>query len=493
MTDCGVHPGPHTTDDPVGINDLFEVPVFVRHSSPLAPQRRPRPWQVWSAAMPWPRMGIVPPDGEYTVQTSWREVLHAALTVGRDVTPWLAATPRLAAWEILARQTPLRSYLSRRAFPCPDGTSRWGLVTNDVYQRGTEITARGAFSYRIGMTMAEWLCWGRLGMSHSLHAETSCPPAADPEQWRATASKPDLIGVHPQHPADWVIEAKAQRRLSYGKLKEGAKQLDLDGLIDTPHRRVLCGTSLEDRLFMTVDIDTRTAGPTDPTFADDPPPGPDPAHDDHALYHLARASMLIFLILRAAVPEQMAVVPVGPAADPRRTPGVSQRSGPVTLLEHDHSTEALRARVRRDDPRQRSIRDNGGIDMLTTEVPGAGLTVGMSRRLYAACQQLVDLEAELAGRASDIAARRISDMALPHQGDGLDTINEEHFVAYRDLEQEFRTPLLSSVRRGFILGEGSDWRRLTDVEPLTHLERPAYQMEAATADTYLALDGRTFR
>ncbi|WP_435589403.1 hypothetical protein [Micromonospora chalcea] len=433
------------------------------------------------------------------------------MTVGRDVTPWLANVPNLAELEIVSRLSPLRAYLRRVKGRGSDGHVSYRVVGNEVYQHGTEITAKGAFSYRIGMTMAEWLCWGQLGMGHSLHAEDSYPPHTDPTLWDVTARKPDLLGAHPIEPTSWLVEAKAQRRLSKGKLQEGARQLALDGIVEGPHRRVLCGTSLEDCLFMTVDIDTRDM-PSTGSRGTDVPPGPtlppDPATDDEALYRLARASMLIYLALKSNE-EHATVVPVGAAADPQR-PQVRRRSSAVTLIESDESSARLRSRIV--DLPQGSAELSGqmGIDMLAAEVRGASITVGMSRRLFAACRSLILTEAVLAERAEfeaeqayrDPMTRRTVEDAMRSQG--IPTVRASaspprweraepevrdwwRLRTYRRLTQEHRQDLLTAVRSGFEAGNEVSWTGLVDREPTIKLG-PPQQLEAATADTYLAID-----
>lgn len=52
-----------------------------------------------------------------------------------------------------------------------------------------------------------------------------------------------------------LIEAKAARRIGKAELSKGVGQLTAIDLMTGPHVRVLCETSHEDRLFMTVDIE----------------------------------------------------------------------------------------------------------------------------------------------------------------------------------------------------------------------------------------------
>ncbi|MFI5493611.1 hypothetical protein [Actinoplanes sp. NPDC051859] len=530
MPHCGVHPGPDAVDDPIKFDDTFDVPVFVKHSSPMDVQGRPRPSQVASAAAPWPSRGL-PKTGSYRVTTSWRAILHAAITVGRDVSPWLAHVPHLAGHEILSRCAPLQAYLRRIPVACLGPDPRYALVPNEVYSLGTEVTAKGAFSYRIGMTMAEWLCWGQIGMSHSVHAESTYPLGVDPADWDERRNKPDLVGMQSLAPSGWLIEAKGERRLSKTKLREGAAQLDLDGLIDGSHRRVLCGTSIEDRVFMTLDIDTRYDADLDLTATDpDPMAGPDVSNDDDALYQLARASMLIYLVLREA--EQTSIVPVGVAADRRGPAAQVGGSGAVTLLERDWSTSSLRDRMRRT-PSSRRLPKESGIDMLTAAVPGTGMTVGLSRRVYAACSALLGLETDLARRAeqeaNEAAARlwRTTDGAAPDEDPPLrqdttaveerisvryhvvwgttlspsapgaegaqwvprtDVRSEYERIAYNRLQQDHQEELLVTAREAFRSADSHDWESVAARDSPLTIDGPPRQLESATADTYLAIN-----
>src|SRR5713226_2155268 len=147
-----VFPPPNAADQPVRVDDAFDIPEFVRHSSPLLPARRPMAGSMESASAPWPPVRDVPPAGAYLVTTTWRDILDAAETVGRDPTPWFAAMPELARAELIARWSPLMAYLRRcRNALAQPGASGYLIEPNAVYQCGTEQTARGAFGYRVGM------------------------------------------------------------------------------------------------------------------------------------------------------------------------------------------------------------------------------------------------------------------------------------------------------------------------------------------------------
>lgn len=126
--------------------------------------------------LPWPPVRDVPPPGWYLVPTTWRDVIDAAMAVGRDPFAWLAAVPALAWAEITARRSPLRAYLQRaRNAAGVAAVTGYSLEPNVVYLEGTEKTARALFAYRIGMTMAEWACRGLLRLGPTVHAEAIRP------------------------------------------------------------------------------------------------------------------------------------------------------------------------------------------------------------------------------------------------------------------------------------------------------------------------------
>lgn len=190
--------------------DSFDVPVFVRSSSPLVPAPRPTMQQVSDAWMTWPAVPGVPPDGDYLVSTTWREILNAAISVGRDIAPWLTRAPELAWREILARRSPLAAYLVRQ--PTPGGStggSAREVLPSVIYSHATENSMRTAFGYHVGMTMAEWACRAQMGLGPRptprtplqperrrdgrhprafLISSGHIPPPATPGSWRRKAA-----------------------------------------------------------------------------------------------------------------------------------------------------------------------------------------------------------------------------------------------------------------------------------------------------------------
>jgi hypothetical protein len=91
-----MHPGPSSSSVPLSAADAVTLPVRVLAGIPVRGRRRPHPSHVNRAHTPWPNQPWPPPDGWYDVSTTWREILDAATTVGRDPAPWLSRYPTLA-------------------------------------------------------------------------------------------------------------------------------------------------------------------------------------------------------------------------------------------------------------------------------------------------------------------------------------------------------------------------------------------------------------
>ena len=224
---CVMMPPAGAVGQPVGLADAFDIPVFVRHSSPILPERRPRKNRIDGAWSPWPTVGDVPLPGDYLVPTTWREVVDAAMTVGRDPVVWLAAVPGLASAEIIARRSPLAAYLCRTHSPSlPFRAAGYCLEPNVVYQEGTEKTARALFAYRIGMTMAEWVCRGLMGLGPTIHAEAVPLLLGRGPAWSQKNGQPDLVGFHRVSPEPWLVEAKGARRARQARAIQGSRSTD---------------------------------------------------------------------------------------------------------------------------------------------------------------------------------------------------------------------------------------------------------------------------
>ncbi|MEU7871269.1 hypothetical protein [Dactylosporangium sp. NPDC049140] len=457
--------------------DAVDIPVFLRRSAPLTPQRRPRAERIDATAPPWPT-GTEPPDGQYLVRTTWREIIDAAVTVGRDPTAWLAATPTLAWAELVARRSPLMAYLGRTRHDIIPGAAVYHLEPNVIYQYGTEVSAQVGFGYRMGMTMAEWASRGLLGTGPTDHAESVAAPVAAGLGWTPQDGLPDLLAHHPASPHPWLIEAKGGRRAGLTVLRKGAHQLSRAGLMAGPHVRLLCGTSLEHRVFVTLDLEVVDGGGVI-TAAN---PGPDDA-DPETILDLARSRMLFYLALHALPPDRLRVTPIGADLGSYR---MGRGAALAQLLEADPSTVVERAaarnlaQYRRRPPQHRA-------EMITARVPGTDLIVGLSRRLYAACEQLaaeqmrlalsIDVELPLPMAPADIE----SDLRF------VDERRQEREALLRLRERQERRYLAKRAVAGFRRGSTAEWAELVGGDPPLQVEPPIGYLEAATPDTYLAV------
>jgi hypothetical protein len=472
-----VFPPTGAADQPINADDAFDIPVFVRHSSPLQAGVRPVPRLVASASEPWPATRDVPPTGAYLVTTTWRDIIDAAGTVGRDPVPWFAKMPALAWSEYLARCSPLMAYLRRSGSTnVPPGSSGYLLAPNAVYYHGTEQTARGAFGYRLGMTMAEWACHGLMGLGPTLHAEASPPADAGPA-WSSASGLPDLVGDHWRPPTTWLVEAKGSRRTGLRVLAKGVLQLTGRGLMSGPHVRVLCGASLEPRLFVTVDVEILS----DRTPWTEPPEVPDPASNDSLLVSLARSRMLTYYSLRALTVSALAVRPVGlAAADPESW---RRRAGLVYPLEGDPSTQLERLLAQ--DPsayaEQRPLVQR--LDMLTGRVPGTNMIIGLSRRLFEACRNLASEEEQI---AEEVGPE--SEYGLFGSDEEIEEYTRERRAAFVEREATRGPRLREVARQGFEQGRDNSWSQLLGQEPSINSGPAPGLLESATADTYLAID-----
>ncbi|MFF0047819.1 hypothetical protein [Streptomyces sp. NPDC005498] len=483
-------------DHGFAISDAIDIPVLLRSG----PARRPRRKHWEGARTPWATTTSVPPNGWYLATTSWRQILKAATEVGRDLDPWLALTPHLAISELVARISPLHAYLCLKDVKTPTaGAAGRRLFVNAIYRHGTERSAQSAFGYHLGMTMAQWICAGMMGVGPTQHIEAG-GPNGDPGFLQSSNPLPDLWGTHPVGPLHWLIEAKARRLIGVGDLNEGMKQLHggSDLMNGHPHLQVLCGTSLpapweweKDHLFMTVDTmhvpgtpiqaNGPAALPTDPS-------GDPEAHladDDDALLLTTQSQMLAYRALACGTVEDLRIVPLSSA----RAERPRSRTGSLTSLEDDEDTQAARRRLADDPPAtEQQLRGRPGVaDFIAGRIPGTGTHVGMSRRLFSACRRLDALKIEAAreeeARRGPQAVR--SDAFWDEEM--LEAASRAERISYRQYER--RTgDRRATVRAGFAQGEDLSWMALLGnrVPPVGW--RRAGLLEGATAETYIAVE-----
>ncbi|MFJ8738282.1 gamma-glutamyltransferase [Embleya sp. NPDC127516] len=479
------------TDAVVQHEDRLDIPILVRGG----PARRPTPqWQ--TARTPWPALGAVPPHGWYLATTTWREILKQAAGVGRDVTPWLVHLPQLALQELLARISPLQAYLTLEDTPAggpyPHNAGR-RLVPSVVHTHGAERSARGAFGYRLGMTMAQWLCCGLMGLPSTTDVESRAPaglPGFDDPKKRL----PDLWGRHPGDMSSpwWLIEAKAGFRIGKPELMGGREQLLSASALMAghPHRLLLTGTSIADQVFMTLDEITVPppleggggGSPLDPG----PTSGDDASEDDDVLLEAALDQLLVYLHLRYGPQAGVRVTPLASgSASARREAG-----GGVVLLEHDVETRETRRALRGQWPADhRGLRERPGVvDFISAPIPGTGVHLGMSRSLFAACASLHRGQMRI---VRDTPGLLTSGRGLHHllfeTDDDLEAVRREQRGRFRERETREHDRIRRDVREGYVRGADSDWAELLGgAEPRVSLGENL--LEAAGPETYVAVE-----
>ncbi|MFG2924267.1 hypothetical protein ACGFYA_22530 [Streptomyces sp. NPDC048305] len=264
---------------------------------------------------------------------------------------------------------------------------------------------------------------------------------------------------------------------------------------------VLVGASVRpgDDLFLTIDHDLRPGEPPlppDGSGADAAAIGPGNLEDhlgdsDDALIGATRAQMLAYLALRSAPASQLRTVPVPTDRTSRR-----RRSGLTTPLEDDRLTLAMRADVRgattRTDPNtlRADMRSMGLDDFLSCRIPGTEVHLGMSRRLFAACERLHEEDLAIAQRTPGL---RAEDQPAAANLDLSDKAQEEQRLTqrriFREQQEEARPRLRPLLRDAYERGATSDWRELLrrPQEPELDLEGDEGLLEAATPETYLAV------
>ncbi|WP_333769196.1 gamma-glutamyltransferase [Streptomyces sp. IBSBF 2435] len=500
-------PSNHTPDiGALNYDDRIDVPVLLRDGP------GGRPWKKWRTgkAQAWERPGLPDTDGWYLPTTTWREIIHAACNVGRDLTPWLD-TPQMAAGELVARIAPLYAFLALHQGPTPHAYNAGRrLTSNRVLERGTEASARGAFSYRLGMTMAEWVCQ-RMGLGQTFNLEDSWPadvedPAAKLKKLKGQSSpRPDLWGTHTTERRYWLIEAKGGD-IGPRRQQKGWEQLQGGSSVMAPygydHRLILCSAGLlrkvhsENDLIVVVGHEHHPGSPAvrpqpdasaDRTFRQKVRPRPKDLNNADQLGQAARSQMLVYLMLRAAAEAtspNLFQVPLSRSRTYRR-----RATGPLTLLEHDEETLALRQEQRDlaigSDVTSRFTAEAGLENYLACRVPGTDVTLGLSRRLYNACEQLFIAESEMfpATRAEDQpltarAEKRVeSDMRLAG-------------IEYRQRAEDAREIVNSQVWAAFDTAPHGWDDVFRDIGPAPRIVLTPTLSEAATSETYLAVEPR---
>ncbi|MFF7152980.1 gamma-glutamyltransferase [Streptomyces jietaisiensis] len=493
----------HIPDEPpLTYPDSFDIPVLFRNGPAKKPRRqwRTAKHKAWAGSDGFPAA-----DGWYAPTTTWREIIKAATEVGRDVTPHLQNQPRYAHGELVARVSPLYAYLGAHVVeprhPVPGYKGR-RLTWNPVYAHGTERSAKNAAGYRLGMTMTEWACRSLLGLGQTEHLELGGPIPALYDTFKDPKKKlPDLWGRHDAEERYWLIEAKGGD-VGLGTLRKGWAQLAAGSKIlgAYAHRTVLVGASVRpgDDLFLTIDHDLHPGQPPlspDGSGIDEEAAGAGNLEDrlgdsDDALIGAARAQMLAYLALRSAPASQLRTVPVPADRTSRR-----RRTGLTTPLEHDGLTLAMRADARgaalqaEQHTLRAGIRSMGLDDFLTCRIPGTEVHLGMSRKLFAACERLHEEDLAIARRTPGLRAEDepSGDQELSDEAQEEQRLTQRRI--FREQQEEARPRLRLLLRDAYERGETSDWSSLLrrSQEPALDLEGDESLLEAATPETYLAV------
>jgi hypothetical protein len=379
--------------------------------------------------------------GVVRLPTTWREILLSTVQVGRPMLLWLALYPDFAMEELYARLAPLRAYLGRGK----GLAGRSVIQQSSSYRFGTESTERAAFAYRLGMTMADWLCVGRLGMSSLSHLKLLS--VAHPIRWASlrVSRSPDLVARRPnRRPAVALIEAKCGKRLGLRERQHGAGQLDelrSSGIFGN-YLQVLCGVSIEPELFLLVDIGS-PAPLSGRHWLRDPArwPGPLSWHRVSPVDQFWRR-LLTFRLLQA--------------------------SGSFVRIDSsqptpDRGTQLLRP----EDTRAETPAHGGGnapvTQILATDIPGTGVMIGLSGYAF------VQTRSVIAALQEELHERRID---IPFEPDWMDTDNAEiAMIASAQALASLERLMLPSVVTEPLVEERTSFRRVGRMpEPLVKVE-----------------------
>ncbi|MED7929511.1 hypothetical protein SMD20_35075 [Nonomuraea sp. LP-02] len=396
-------------------------------------------------------------------------------------------TPRLATNEIIARISPMNAYLRLKNADAPTANHAGRrLYVNAIYRHGIERSAQSAFAYHVGMTMAHWVCASMMGLGETFHIEGG-GPNGDFRFQDPTLKLPDLWGTHSSAKQWWLIEAKARQGLGVGVLRDAMEQLNNGSslLPNAAHTQVLCGTGLPnksvwetDPLFLTVDT-FDILGVNDPVLA---AMDEDIIYsDDDALLRVAESQLLIFRALAFGAVDSIRITPL--SAD--RSGRQRAATGFLTPLESDQAT--TRVRERQVAPGVEAI------DFIVGKIQGIGVHLGMSVRLFAACNELHRAQANAAYAAvPELSRWRGINRSRPAYGD-IDQIDDDAFV-YQSFRNYFESALQQtrpSLRSAF---EGEGGFTISDLLRGREFERSYASLgllEGVTAETYIAIESNS--
>ena len=153
-------------------------------------------------------------NGDSDITTTWDELLHAAITVGRRSWHDVLTHGRYSFFEICYRAAMLLANLRQ---------SQGQLRKSDAY-RYLDPSEKAAASYFIGLTLASLMARKRLGIHWLMHLDVyhdSLQPGL------SASGRPDLVGLDAQD--EWhVVEAKGRSNGLDSKVVRKAKRADTE-------------------------------------------------------------------------------------------------------------------------------------------------------------------------------------------------------------------------------------------------------------------------
>jgi hypothetical protein len=143
--------------------------------------------------------GATVTNGEATLQTSWNEILWAAITVGRPNRHYVFRHGSASQYEALFRWSLIRMAIEQH------GSTRLRLQRTDA-AKSLDPSEKGAVNYFLGMTMCKLFAARRLGAPWMLHLDVFRPQLNPVLNGR---SRPDLVGQTTS--GEWIgMESKGR-------------------------------------------------------------------------------------------------------------------------------------------------------------------------------------------------------------------------------------------------------------------------------------------
>ena len=314
----------------------------------------------------------------------------------------------------------------------------------------------------------------RLGIGPTLDVETNRSPDAGASWGQPGTPQPDLFARWVN--VTWLIEAKGALKVTHASLVKGANQLNTPNLLRAAGVRMLVGANASHRLHLTVDLDMPAAGPTANR-------GQELAartlSDPAAVSDLAYSRMLIYYLLRDPTAE-LFLRPMSDLGTAERTPSRLWTPDPVPMRPDQTDQQASQASSR---PRRLDARD-----MIVTRVPGTAVTVGLSRRLFAACRIIAEADREILDSANDLLADLMAyEAETGEQSPDPDTIRNDMFLEQTRFRERafFDDTVYAEFSR--VTERPSRETRVNDREIVYSAPNPR-TLESATSDVYIAID-----